>query len=171
MRQHSAKRGAGTPQPVPLGTAEVDLSPLLRPRCVPLTHRLALLKSLLLKNGPRCKMISGKQWCCGELCRKITRLIDTHTHSAVQASTYAFHNTCLPGSKLSNEEIKTHGSSHCPGSLQAVQRVNKRRAYRYNNRLFCWSGWVRSGRQSASCGTRGPWSTPSPSPSPASLLR
>jgi hypothetical protein len=49
MRQHSAKRGAGTPQPVPLGTAEVDLSPLLRPRCLPLTHRLALYKTLAVK--------------------------------------------------------------------------------------------------------------------------
>ncbi len=34
MRQGTARNGAGLQQPVPVGTAEVDLSCLLRPRCL-----------------------------------------------------------------------------------------------------------------------------------------
>jgi len=48
MRQAAGKKGAGgtqAPPPVPPGTAEVDLSPLLQPRCTPRSPLLSPLSS------------------------------------------------------------------------------------------------------------------------------
>ncbi len=49
MRQGTAKRGAAAPQPVPLGTAEVDLTSLLRPRYLP--HLLDIILYRILSKG------------------------------------------------------------------------------------------------------------------------
>jgi hypothetical protein len=45
LAQPPARKGTKPAQPVPLGTAEIDLSPLLQPRCVP----AASLNGLYLK--------------------------------------------------------------------------------------------------------------------------